>query len=99
MSSSLVHLGKGTFNQLLSDLSASQQKNYMRSSRNIVIAAEPQAAGLHRDRGVFVPVYVVPFTVAAMVIDNSDSVTIISGLEKVILILLFCPFISSKENF
>ncbi|EPB70428.1 HEAT repeat protein [Ancylostoma ceylanicum] len=87
-----VYLGKDTFNRLLSDLSASQQKDYMRFSKNIVIAAEPQAAtsqsvvnrssmkiasGERRFR-----FGIVPSIVAAMVIDNSDSVTRISGLEK-----------------
>ncbi|KAK6755416.1 hypothetical protein RB195_014030 [Necator americanus] len=92
-----VYLGKDNFNRLMSDLSAAQQKDYIRFSKNIVVAVEPEpatsqivnrsnmkiASGERRFR-----FGIIPSIVATMVIDNSNSGTRISGLEKVVVLAL-----------
>nr|CDJ90394.1 HEAT domain containing protein [Haemonchus contortus] len=87
-----VYLGKNAFERILLSLPSIQQKDYARFSKNVVTPegpatrAPPQvvtrntfklASGERRFR-----FGIVPSVIAAMVIDNTDAVTRISGLEK-----------------
>ncbi|VDO53486.1 unnamed protein product [Haemonchus placei] len=87
-----VYLGKNAFERILLSLPSLQQKDYARFSKNVVTPegpatrAPPQAvtrntfklaSGERRFR-----FGIVPSVIAAMVIDNTDAVTRISGLEK-----------------
>ncbi|WKY09383.1 hypothetical protein Q1695_002054 [Nippostrongylus brasiliensis] len=90
-----AYLGKDSFERILTSLPSAQQKDYSRFSKNVSVTPTA-AAPVQNDNSL--PVNrnslklmsgerrfrfgIVPSIVAAMVIDNSDAVTRISGLEK-----------------
>ncbi|KAK5981073.1 TOG domain-containing protein [Trichostrongylus colubriformis] len=87
-----VYLGKATFERLLLSLPSAQQKDYARFSKNIVVAPADAVTMPFQvvSRNNFKLVSgerrfrfgIVPSVIAAMVIDNTDAVTRIAGLEK-----------------
>ncbi|PIO70609.1 HEAT repeat protein [Teladorsagia circumcincta] len=88
-----VYLGRVTFERLLLSLPSTQQKDYVRFSKNVVVAPAGPANNVPSQvvtRNTFKLASgerrfrfgIVPSVIAAMVIDNTDAVTRISGLEK-----------------
>ncbi|KJH40926.1 hypothetical protein DICVIV_13109 [Dictyocaulus viviparus] len=88
-----IYLGKTIFTRMLGDLSNIQQKNYARFCTNIVVTTSestPIAPSIVTNRSSMklasgerrLRFGIVPSIVAAMVIDNTDVSTRISGLEK-----------------
>ncbi|PIO76030.1 HEAT repeat protein [Teladorsagia circumcincta] len=88
-----VYLGRVTFERLLLSLPSTQQRDYVRFSKNVVVAPAGPANNVPSQvitRNTFKLASgerrfrfgIVPSVIAAMVIDNTDAVTRISGLEK-----------------